>query len=50
MNKLVLRSALLTMTVLGSGALLAPAPAIAQVGQASLRGTMPRPPTIRSPK
>lgn len=43
MNKLVLRSALLTMTVLGSGALLAPAPAIAQVGQASLRGTIAAP-------
>ena len=43
MNKLVLRSALLTMTVLGSGALLAPAPAMAQVGQASLRGTITTP-------
>ncbi len=43
MNKLVLRSALLTMTVLGSGALLAPAPAMAQVGQASLRGTITSP-------
>ncbi len=43
MNKLVLRSALLTMTVLGSGALLAPAPAMAQVGQASLRGTITAP-------
>lgn len=43
MNKFVLRSALLTMTVLGSGALLAPAPAMAQVGQASLRGTITAP-------
>ena len=43
MTKFVLRSALLTMTVLGSGALLAPAPAMAQVGQASLRGTITAP-------
>lgn len=43
MTKRFLRAALMSMTALGAGALLAPAPAVAQVGQASLRGTITAP-------
>ncbi|KHA62703.1 carboxypeptidase-like regulatory domain-containing protein [Sphingomonas sp. Ant20] len=43
MNKTILRTALAAMTALSSGAMLLPAPAMAQVGQASLRGTLTAP-------
>ena len=43
MNTMMLRAALATVTILTSGGLLAPAPATAQVGQASLRGTITAP-------
>ncbi|HXH16247.1 MAG TPA: TonB-dependent receptor [Sphingomonas sp.] len=43
MNKMMLRAAVVSLTALSSGLLFAPAPASAQVGQASLRGTLTAP-------
>ncbi|WP_267394335.1 MULTISPECIES: TonB-dependent receptor [unclassified Sphingomonas] len=43
MTKTMLRAALVTMTALSGGTMLLPAPAVAQVGQASLRGTITAP-------
>ncbi|BCA61421.1 TonB-dependent receptor [Sphingomonas sp. HMP9] len=43
MNTMMLRAALVSLTALSSGLLLAPTPATAQVGQASLRGTITAP-------
>ncbi|WP_031394537.1 glucoamylase family protein [Sphingomonas sp. STIS6.2] len=43
MTKMMLRAAALSLTALSGGVLFAPAPAAAQVGQASLRGTITAP-------
>jgi len=43
MSKMMLRAAVVSMTALSSGLLFAPTPAVAQVGQASLRGTITAP-------
>ncbi len=43
MNKMMLRAAVVSLTALSGGLLYAPAPAAAQVGQASLRGTITAP-------
>jgi outer membrane receptor protein involved in Fe transport len=43
MTKMMLRAAVVSLTALSSGLLFAPTPAVAQVGQASLRGTITAP-------
>ena len=43
MNTMMLRAAVVSLTALSGGLLYAPAPAAAQVGQASLRGTITAP-------
>ncbi len=43
MTRMMLRAAIVSMTALSSGLLFAPTPAVAQVGQASLRGTITAP-------
>lgn len=43
MNKMMMRAALAAVTGLASGAILAPMPAMAQVGQAALRGVITAP-------
>ncbi len=43
MNKMMLRAAVVSLTALSGGLLYAPTPAAAQVGQASLRGTITAP-------
>ena len=43
MTKMMLRAAVVSLTALSSGLLFTPTPAVAQVGQASLRGTITAP-------